>query len=289
VARSVVAPLQADASVQVDFLNVQPAEPFPFPWPMVRFINTFPEANYQIPCELALETEHLAERYDLVVLAYQVWYLAPSIPISSFLQSELAARLLADTPVVTVIACRNMWLLAQERVKAHLEGLGASLVGNMVLVDAAGSIASFFATPLWVLTGRRGPHWFGLVPPAGVDEAQIQAADRFGHAILSRFEQNQPLDETLWQGLGAVQVNDKLILSEKIANRSFFLWGKLFRACGGPEAPLRKPLAMFYTVFLVLMLLTVVPITGIIKILCAPLLKKRIAQQKRYFAWPSGE
>ncbi len=289
VARSVVAPLESSGSVRVDFLNLQPARPYPFPWPFVRFINAFPESNYQIPCELSLETEHLADSYDLVVLAYQVWYLAPSIPVASFLQSQLATRLLAGTPVVTVIACRNMWLQAQERVKAHLKRLGAPLVGNMVLVDAAGSIASFFATPLWVLTGRRGPHWFGLVPPAGVDESELQNASRFGEAILRRFERDQSLDESLWQGMGAVKVNDKLILSEKIANRSFFLWGKLFLACGGPEASVRKPLAMLYAVFLVLMLVTVVPVTGILKILFAPLLKQRIAQQKRYYAWPSGE
>ncbi|HEY7885678.1 MAG TPA: dialkylresorcinol condensing enzyme [Cellvibrionaceae bacterium] len=289
VAQSVVAPLEACESVQVDFLPLRPQQDFPFPWPFIRFINAFPESNYQVPCALALQTEHLAERYDLVVLAYQVWYLAPSIPVSSFLQSDLAARLLADTPVVTVIACRNMWLQAQERVKIHLARLGAPLVGNMVLVDAAGSIASFFATPLWVLTGRKGPHWFGLVPPAGVDEQEISAAHRFGDAIVARFMADQPLDETLWQGLAAVQVNDKLILSEKIANRSFFLWGKLFFAIGGPDAKLRQPLAMLYAVFLVLMLVTVVPLTALLKLLFAPLLKKRIAQQKRYYAWPSGE
>lgn len=288
-AQSVVAPLEASEAVAVDYLALQPQKPYPFPWPFVRFINAFPESNYQVPCALSLATDHLAERYDLVVLAYQVWYLAPSIPVSSFLQSELAARLLADTPVVTVIACRNMWLQAQEKVKVHLQRLGAPLVGNMVLVDAAGSIASFFATPLWVLTGRKGPHWFGLVPPAGVDEQELKSAHRFGDAILSRFNSDQPLDETLWQGLGAVKINDKLILSEKIANRSFFLWGKLFFACGGPDAKLRQPLAMVYAVFLILMLATVVPVTGILKMLFAPLFKKRIAQQKRYFAWPSGE
>ena len=58
------------------------------------------------------------EQFDLVILAYQVWYLAPSGPITAFLKSEAGRRLLHGRPVVTVIACRNMWL--------HRAGNGAS-------------------------------------------------------------------------------------------------------------------------------------------------------------------
>ncbi|SDU23272.1 hypothetical protein [Halopseudomonas salegens] len=289
VARSVATPLLNDEAVQVDFLPIKPVEAFPFPWPFLQFINTFPESAHQVPCALDMQTEGLQADYDLVILAYQVWYLAPSIPVSSFLQSDLAATLLADTPVVTVIACRNMWLQAQEKVKAHLHKLGAKLVGNIVLVDAAGSIASFFATPLWVLTGRKGPHWFGLVPPAGVSDRDVEGAQRFGEALRQRLTGTQALDVDVLQGLGSAPVNDKLILSEKIATRSFYLWGKLFLACGTPDSWIRKPLAALYTVFLLLMIVTVVPITAILKLLFSPLLKKRIARQKAYYAGPTGD
>lgn len=289
VAQSVAAPLLKDDNLRVDFLPVKPVEAFPFPWPFLRFINTFPESAHQVPCALDLQVEHLHARYDLVILAYQVWYLAPSIPISSFLQSDLAARLLADTPVVTVIACRNMWLQAQEKVKAHLDRCGARLVGNIALVDAAGSIASFFATPLWVLTGRKGPHWFGLVPAAGVSQQDVDGAQRFGEALRQRLLSSKALDTDVLQGLDAAPVNDKLILSEKVGTRSFYLWGKLFLACGGPDSMIRKPLAALYTVFLLLMIVTVVPVTAVLKLVFSPLLKKRIARQKAYYAGLSGD
>ena len=77
--------------------------------------------------------------------------------------------------------------------------------------------------------------------------------------------------------------------SEKVATRSFYLWGKLFLAAGGPDAWLRKPLTILYAIFLLTLILTVVPITAILKRVFAPLMKKRIAQQKAYFAQPSGE
>jgi hypothetical protein len=41
--------------------------------------------------------------------------------------------------------------------------------------------------------------------------------------------------------------------------------------------------------FLLTLIITVVPITAIIKKLIAPLTRKKIAKQKAYFAEPSGE
>ena len=43
--QSVCAPLQASDGVQVDFLALQPAQPFPFPWPFLGFFRIFPELS----------------------------------------------------------------------------------------------------------------------------------------------------------------------------------------------------------------------------------------------------
>ncbi|MGD8176181.1 dialkylrecorsinol condensing enzyme [Marinimicrobium sp. ARAG 43.8] len=285
---SMLRPLEEDPACVVDYLRLTPVDPYPFPWPLVRFINAFPESIHDCGCPLVPDENPRHDRYDLVVLGYQVWFLSPSIPVTAFLQSDMARQLLADTPVVTLVACRNMWLQAQEKVKAHLRRLGASLVGHAALVDESGSAASFLSTPLWVLSGHKGPFWFGI-PRAGVSQSDIARADRFGVALRERLRGDQLLDTGVWQGLGAVHINDKLIASEKIATRSFYVWGKLFLACGGPDAWLRKPLALIYAVFLITMILTVVPASALLKKLFAPLLRRRTARQRAYYSWPSGE
>lgn len=289
VLESIVQPLRLNPAISIVDQLIEPVKDFPFPWPFVRFINTFPEAAHERGCQIKPFAIDTNEKFDLVILAYQVWFLAPSIPVTGFLQSDAAKSLLNDTPVVTVIACRNMWLMAQEKVKAHLDRLGAKLVGNIALVDEAGTAASFISTPLWVLTGKKGP--FPLrIPAAGVSEKDILAATRFGEAINTYWQQrNDQPDETLLQGLGAVHVNENLILSEKVGSRSFYLWGKLFLAIGGPDAWLRKPLTLVYAVFLFAMIITVVPVTTLLKRLLSPLMKNRINKQKAYFAQPSGE
>lgn len=288
VAERFTRPLVEAAEVDVTFAALQPVEPFPFPWPFLRFLDAFPECIYLDPPPIRPLTIDPDETYDLVIIAYQVWFLSPSLPVTAFMQSGQAQKLLADTPVVTLIACRNMWLMAQEAMKKMLSDVRARLVGNAVLIDEAGSFLSLFATPLWVLSGNKGPRLGGLIPRAGVSDADIDACDRFGRRIVERFQGAAPLDESLLSGLDAVTVDEKLISSERMARRGFRIWGKLLRAIGPSGSNGRKPILIVYSVFLVTFLLTFLPISMLLKKLVAPLTRQRIAEQKLYFSQPSG-
>lgn len=289
VTQQLTAPLIACPDIDVTFERLRPVTPYPFPWPFLTFLDTFPEAVYDDAPALAPSSLRGDESFDLIILAYQVWFLSPSLPTTAFLQSPLAAKLLRDKPVVTVIACRNMWLMAQERLKDHLSKLGARLVGNVALTDQAGNLLSFFATPLWVLTGNKGPFLGGLIPKAGVAEADIAACVRFGERIRERLLAQPLLDEQLLTGLNAVTIHPGLIGSEKTGLRAFRLWGRLLRAVGPSRSWRRKPILACYAVFLICLILTVVPLGLAVKSLLAPLMRQRIAEQRAYYSAPSGE
>ena len=282
-------PLVDSDQVAVTFEPVAPVQDYPFPWPFFRFFDTFPETVYLDPPPLVPSTLNGDADFDLIILAYQVWFLSPSLPITGFLKSPLAEQLMRDKPVVTLIACRNMWLQAQEQVKALLQALGSKLVGNVALIDAAGSIGSFLATPVWVLTGNKGPQLGGLIPRAGVAQRKIEECQRFGVRIRDVLTKEQPIDQSLLSGLGAVDIDEKLIASESTARRSFLIWGGLLRRIGPQGAPLRKPVLVVYVVFLLTLILTFVPLSMLLKKLLSPFLQQRIARQKSYFALPSGE
>jgi hypothetical protein len=289
VVRSFTQPLVDDPLTELHFENIQPRQPYPFPWPFLQFLDTFPEAVYLDAPPLQPFTFNASTRYDLVILAYQVWFLSPSLPITGFLQSDAAKTVLRDTPVVTLIACRNMWLMAQEEVKKLLADCNARLIGNVALVDEAGSLGSFLATPVWVLSGSKGPHWGGLIPRAGVNPQQIAASSRFGERIRARLADKISLDESLLRGLGAVAVDERLIASERTARRGFRIWGGMLRALGKQGDWQRKPVLLVYVVFLISFIASFVPLAMLIKRLLAPLQTARIAQQKAYFGLPSGE
>ena len=288
VAERFAQPLVDAPDVDVTFEALRPVEAFPFPWPFLRFIDAFPECVYLDPPPIQPLSIDPDERYDLVILAYQVWFLSPALPATAFMQGDAARRLLANTPVVTLIACRNMWLMAQEEMKQMLADSGARLVGNVALTDEAGSIWSFLATPLWVLTGRKGPLLGGTIPRAGVAEREIEACDRFGRRILEHLRADKLLDESLLRGLDAVRVDEKLISSERTARRGFRIWGGLIRRAGPPRSHRRKPILVIWFTFLVTFILTFVPISMLLKKLLAPLTARRIAEQKDYFSRPSG-
>jgi hypothetical protein len=290
VVERIVAPLRAsgdDVRIDVHVENLKPRQPFPFPWPLLRFFDTFPECAHLDPAPLQPLSLSGDENFDLVILSYQVWFLAPSQPIVAFLRSPEGKRLLAGKPVVTVIACRNMWLMAQEKMKKLLADAGARLIDNVVLTDTAPTMATLVTTPRWVLTGRRDA-FLGL-PPAGVAPAEIARCSRFGHALRDALRASRETgDGPLLSGLQAVEVDPRLLFSEKAATRSFFVWGKLLRAFGRPGAPARQPLVVLYTVFMLLLVLTVVPISLLVQALIRPLLRNFLAARKTAFELPSG-
>lgn len=287
IAENMLAPLQDDPLVTVHVEMLSPQDRYPFPWPFFRFFDTFPESALLIPPELEPLKLSGDEDFDLVILFYQVWFLAPSLPVTAFLKHPVGRKLLAGKPVVTVIACRNMWMLAQQKMKGLLEACGARLLDNVALVDPSPTMASLFTTPLWLLTGKRDV--LKMWPPAGVDAASIQATRRFGLALCDAVKNNEERGiAPMLTGLGAVDSNPHLLFSEKAATRSFFLWGKLLRAIGKPGQLLRRLFLIFYIVFLVTLVLTVVPLSLLIQAVLRPLLRKRFVVLKEQFDAPSG-
>lgn len=251
----------------------------------MTFFNQFPESVHLRPAPI--EPPQLQrENYDLVIIAYSVWFLSPSQPITAFLQSE-QAHILKDTPVITLIGCRNMWLMAQEKMKKMLTALGANLIGNIVKTDQSNSWASFITTPAWMFSGKK--RYFSWLPSAGISDHELEDMQRFGTKLAEALGAHQPLDRTLFRNMGAVKIDEKLMMSEKVGHRSFYLWGKLLLKCGQISPRFRRVVLYFYILFLIALILSVVPLSALIKRLLKPLLKEKLARQKRYFAEPSGE
>jgi hypothetical protein len=290
IVESVCQPLFNANGIEVVIEQLSPLRPYPFPWPFLQFFDTFPETVYDDPEPIQALQVSAKDNFDLIILAYQVWFLSPSQPVTAFLASDAARSLCQGTPVVTLIGCRNMWLMAQEKVKARLVQLGAHLIDNIALTDSAHSALTFISTPLWLLTNKQGPFFGGLIPKAGVSEHDIRAAKRFGEAIAAALPKRRREDTVaMLRGLGAVKINVNLITAEKVGLRSFRIWGSLLRLIGRRSATLRRVVLIFYIVFLIFLILTIVPITAIIKRLLAPLMHRRLQKQRAYFAAPSGE
>jgi len=287
VARRLASPLAGAGDAELVEEMLRPRRPYPFPWPAWRFLDAMPETVLLEPPQLEPLAVGADERFDLVVLAYQVWYLAPSGPMTAFLKSEEGKRLLRGRPVVTVIACRNMWLLAQETVKRLIEEAGGRLLDNVAFTDQGGTLATFVTTPRWLLTGRRDAFW-GL-PAAGVAEEEIANADRFGLALLNALRADRERkDAPMLAGLGAARVDPRLIFSERAAQRAFAVWSRLIRVGGPPGSAWRVPLLVLFCLYLVAMIIVVVPLSLLLQELARPLFARRLRSLQAYYELPSG-
>jgi hypothetical protein len=188
VSAQIVEPLRA-AGHTVHVETLVPETPFPWPWPVVDFVDAFAEC-VQLDAPPLKPLSITADRqFDLVILTYQVWYLAPALPMTAFLKSPAGQRLIRDKPVVTVVACRNMWLSAQETMKRLIAEAGGQLRDHLAFTDQGPALATFITTPRWVLTGKRN-RFFGL-PPAGVAAEEIRGASRFGRALADALEHDR--------------------------------------------------------------------------------------------------
>lgn len=282
----VIVPLRAAGhSVHLETLVAE--TPFPWPWPIVDFLDVFPEcvqldAPPLQPLQIAPEA-----KFDLIILTYQVWYLAPALPMTAFLKSPVGQRLIRGKPVVTLVACRNMWLSAQQTMQQLIAAAGGELRDHIAFTDQGHPLATFITTPRWVLTGKRDK-FLGL-PPAGVAPKEIQQASRFGYALADALDHDQEKSGApMLAGLRACTVNPRLAVSERAGRRAFGVWSRLIRTFGQRGQWRRRPLLLLFVIYLITLILTVVPLSLLVQCLLSPWLKPRLDRLRAELELPSG-
>ncbi|RXR31589.1 dialkylresorcinol condensing enzyme DarA [Flavobacterium piscinae] len=280
IAQNIAKPLLNDQEISVTFYNIEMEKPFPFPWPKADFFDAFPESFLQIPAPIHSPSQDLLnKKYDLVILAYQVWYLTPSIPINSFLKSDFGQQIIKDTPVVTVIGARNMWIMAQEKMKKSLIEANAKLVGNIALVDRHINHISVITIVHWMFTGKQ-TNYLGIFPKPGVADEEISNSSKFGEIILKYLKSNH--FESLQNELvanDAVEIRPFLIEMDKKANKMFTKWANLIVKKNSS----RQTWLKFFNIYLFVAIWIISPIVYILHLFSIPFKTNQIKKEKTYY------
>lgn len=276
----VTAPFLADPEVQVTYYNIELEQNFPFPWTGATFFNSFPESFKQIPQNTKAPAQSiLNQKYDLIILGYQVWYLTPSIPINSFLKSEYAKELFQDTPVMTVIACRNMWAKAHDKMQVLLKSLNAKHVGNVALIDHAPNLISVITIVKWMFTGSK-ESYLGIFPKPGISKEDIAISVRFGEITLKHLNQDSWTDlQPELVASGAIEIKPFLFMIDRTANRIFEIWSTLILK----KKENRKRWINIFKYYLLFVLFVVSPIVYILFLLTYPFRIKRIKNDTKHY------
>lgn len=280
IADVIAAPLQQQADIVYE--EIIPVQPFPFPWTKQEFFDTMPETVMGRPRAIQPLKVDPTDHFDLVILAFQPWFLSPSQPVAAFLQSQEAAQLLKGRNVITLIAARNMWLNALETVKKYLYQAGAQLVGNIALVDTAPNLVSVVTIVRWQFKGKKEATRF--LPPAGVQEKDIQAAARFAAPIGNALRNGnyQQVHQQLLE-LDAVTLKPNLVLLENRGIKAFRFWSAYISAKGGPGAAERQPRLFMYRTLLLVGIIALSPITAITSMIALRVKRNKLQEEVAYF------
>lgn len=280
IAQSIAKPLVASNDVNVVFHEIQLEKPFPFPWNKEAFFDAFPESFLQIPTALKPFSEEIVNtKFDLILFHYQVWYLSPSIPINSFLKSSEAKKLFNNTPVVTISGSRNMWVMAQEKIKVLLKNNNAQLKGNIALVDRVGNLISVITIVEWMFSGVK-KKYLGIFPLPGVSDKDIVESSKFGEIILSDLKKGdfEELQPKLVQ-VGAVKISSYLVSVDRTANKIFRKWSNFINT----KKESRKTWLKLFNIYLLLAIWLISPIVYILHVFSHPWNKRKREKEIQYY------
>ena len=277
IVNSFVAPF-FEQGVLVEIIHAKPINDFEFPWSSDSFFEAMPDTVLAVPAPMK-KIELKETFYDLVIFAYQPWFLSLSIPANSILATTEVKNILKNTPVVTLIAARNMWLSSQEKLKKILKETGAKLAGNIALVDRSANLVSAVTILYWMLTGKKD-RYLGVFPKPGVSEEDIQNTKLFGKTVLSFL--NIGNFDGLQQELvnqHAVHVDADLAFIEERAPRLFSIWANLI-----VKRKNRTAWLVVFKYYLIFALFVVSPIVLTVNaIFFRPFSGKKIREKKLYF------
>lgn len=279
IVKNFVAPIQ---NAEVELIQFKPKKDFPFPWTDEVFYDTMPECVQETPVELE-EIDYKQEKYDLIIFGYQPWFLSPSIPATSLLKNDKFKRLVKDTPVITVIGSRNMWLNSQESIKQMLLDAGGKLVGNVPLIDRTTNLVSAVTIVHWMLTGNK-TRKFGFFPLPGVSDEDIKGVGRIGEILNNSLKENnlETFQNNVVAG-GAVNINPNILFIEERAKKLFVIWAKLIKKKEQKNGN-RSFWVKFFKIYLLIALFVVSPILlTVYNILVRPFTGSSLKKKKEYF------
>ncbi|MFT7612528.1 MAG: hypothetical protein ACI9J3_001491 [Parvicellaceae bacterium] len=271
-------------NAEIDRIHVQPKQVYPFPWNTKNFYDGMPETVLEEPIEL--ETINFKEdKYDLIILGYQPWFLSPSMPATALLKNPEFKRRLKNTPVITVIGARNMWLNAQESMVALVEAGEGEVVGNIALTDRAPNHLSAISIVHWMMTGEKTRKW-GIFPKPGVSDKDIQEISKYGPILNKVLPSNNYLGfQKAIVEQGAVRINTSILFIEGKAKKIFRIWAGIIKKKEA-QGKSRSFWIAFFRRYLNIALFGVAPILLFFyTLLIRPFTVNKIRRKKEFFTF----
>ncbi len=172
----------------IDFAEIK-CKNYNFPITYKQFFDVFPESVLKIPCDIEVEIPD--KEYQLVVLAFQPWFLHTSVPFNSFMQTERFKNLVKGKQVILLMNSRNSWRNSLQEVTEVVESQHATIRGKYVFRDTSKNFRGFLALCYWLFTGKKKSP-YKWMPQGGIEQNIMDKIELLGKGAYMYFCSGDP-------------------------------------------------------------------------------------------------
>ena len=274
---------QFSDNVKVHCEKLVPVPSFNFPWKGKTFYDAMPESVKLIPSHIEPLSFNTDINFDLIILGYPIWFLSPPIPLTTFLKSPNAKKILSGKPVITVIGSRNMWVTAQEDIKQMIFNNGGILKGNIALSDRHNNLISVITIIYWMTTGKK-ERYLGIFPKPGISDKDINDVRRFA-PIIERALVNEEYDnlQNNLLSLKSVNLSPNVVSTEEKGKKIFKIWSEFILKKGKSGSPGRVGRLNMFKYYLLFVIFAVSPIVTVLFYITWPLFFFKRRRKLEYY------
>jgi menaquinone-dependent protoporphyrinogen IX oxidase len=118
--------------------------------------------------------------YDLVCIGSPTWFFRPSVPVRSFLESDMAGRLLEGKRFAAFVVCRRYWSVNLKAVRKLGVRRGGEWVNGTHFTFAGGQVRSLLSLLSYFGKGENRERYLGIkIPPSLLKPDYLEQARAF--------------------------------------------------------------------------------------------------------------
>jgi multimeric flavodoxin WrbA len=153
---------------------------FPFKHPYLLVAGMFlPQLRHATGQIIVPDTVREGD-YDLICIGSPTWWLNPSMPIRSFMESGVAGAVLAGKRFAAIVVCHRYWKSNLATVKKLGIRKGGKFVNGIHFVAAGGPVGSMLALMSYFATGVIKDRYLGVrIPPANLQPSYVGECKAF--------------------------------------------------------------------------------------------------------------
>src|SRR3954452_16337344 len=165
-------------------------ETFPMPHPFREVLGMVPAELRRRPAKIGIPATVTEREYDLVVIGSPTWWLSTNVPIRSFLESAVAARMLDRRHFAAFVVCRRYWKHNLKTVKRLGTKRRGSFLDGIHFRYQGGQVRSLLSLISYLGSGQYRERYLVVkIRPTNLQEHQLDQARRFADALADRLSQ----------------------------------------------------------------------------------------------------